>query len=103
MNSRSNILAAAGLALALTACADQGDLVTPAYMGGPDNFGEANRQTMAAQIIDPAPRYLDPVPVSSAEHAAQAVQRYREDKVKIPDRVRTTDAGVQEESREASN
>ena len=64
MNSKR--FAVVALGLALTACADQGDITTPAYMGGPDNFGEANRQTMAAQIIDPAPRYLDPVPVSSA-------------------------------------
>ncbi len=92
MNSRFFLAAALGLALA--ACADQGDLTTPAYMGGPDNFGEANRQTLAAQIIDPAPRYLDPLSTSSAEHAAQAVERYREDKVKVPDRVRTTELGA---------
>ena len=90
--------------LALAACADQGDLVTPAYMGGPDNFGEANRQTLAAQIIDPEPRYARPVPGASAEHAAQAIERYRTDKVKMPDRVRTTDCRVAaEKSREASN
>jgi type IV pilus biogenesis protein CpaD/CtpE len=84
--------------LSLAACVEQ-DLKSMPYMGGPDNFGEANKQTMAAQVIDPSPVYLNPVPVSSGEHAAQAVERYREDKVKQPDRVATTDAGVEAESR----
>jgi len=58
--------------------------------GGEDNWGEANRQTMAAQIIDPAPHYDYSVPESSGDHAAQAIDRYRQDKVKKPDRVRTS-------------
>ncbi|MFA7588015.1 MAG: hypothetical protein WCY11_17795 [Novosphingobium sp.] len=61
------------------------------YLGGPDNFGEANRQTFAAQVIDPQPEYDELVPETSAEHAAQAVERYRQDKVKQPDRVKTSD------------
>lgn len=55
-----------------------------------DNWGEANRQTMAAQIIDPAPHYDYAVPESSGAHAAAAIERYRTDKVKQPDKVRTT-------------
>ncbi len=53
-------------------------------------FGEPNRQTMMAQVIDPDPQYDEATAPSSAEHAAQAVERYRNDKVKKPDRVRTT-------------
>ncbi len=60
------------------------------YMGGADNFGEANRQTNAAQIIDPDPVYPTVVPETSGEHAAQAVDRYRTDKVKKPERQRTS-------------
>jgi hypothetical protein len=80
--------AAAGiLALGVSACATPD---TPPYMGGPDNFGEANRQTMMAQVIDPDPHYDTAVPESSADHAADAVERYRTDKVKQPERVKTS-------------
>lgn len=77
--------------LALGACAHDGPNGMP-YAGGPDNFGEANRTTMLAQVINPAPQYETDVPESHAEHAGQAVERYRTDKVKLPDRTRTTDA-----------
>lgn len=53
-------------------------------------FGEANRQTMMAQVIDPDPQYEYLDPATSAEHAGQAVERYRKDKVKKPERVRST-------------
>ena len=56
-----------------------------------DNFGEANRQTFAAQVIDPDPQYETLVPETSADHAAQAAERYRKDQVKQPDQVRTSD------------
>jgi len=74
-------------ALALAGCATTD---TPPYMGGPDNFGEANRQMMAAQIIDPAPVYDYAVPETQAEHAVQAIDRYRNDKVKQPVKTSTT-------------
>lgn len=66
--------------------------------GGPGNIasaslGEANRQTMLAQIIDPDPQYPSAAD-SDGDHAARAIERYRKDKVKVPDKVRTTDAGV---------
>jgi hypothetical protein len=64
------------------------------YMGGPDNFGEANRETMAAQIVDPNPVYADAVPASSAGRAGHAVERYRTDKVKKPERLRTSNSSV---------
>lgn len=59
---------------------------------GADNegWGEANRQTMAAQIIDPTPQYDYAVPETGGEHVADAIQRYRDDKVKRPERVKTS-------------
>lgn len=53
-------------------------------------FGEANRQTMMAQVVDPDPQYEYLDPETSAEHAAKAIERYRADKVKQPDRVKST-------------
>ena len=97
---RTSLLVAAGTAaVLLSGCQTTGSGNHP-YMGGADNFGEANKQTMAAMIIDPDPVYTEPVPVTHAEHAGQAVERYRMDKVKLPDRVKTSKAGVSETSRE---
>lgn len=81
------VLAAAG-ALALGGC-----VTDDATYGKVNNWGEANRQTMAAQVIDPDPQYDNAVPASSGDHAADAVDRYNNDKVKKPDKVRTTTVG----------
>ncbi|WP_338468477.1 hypothetical protein RXV95_07975 [Novosphingobium sp. ZN18A2] len=54
------------------------------------DLGEANRQTMMAQVIDPDPQYEYLDPATSGEHAAQAIERYRTDKVKKPAAVRST-------------
>lgn len=78
-------------ALTLGACAHDGPNGMP-YMGGPDNFGEANKTTMLAQVIDPAPHYDTDIPESHAEQAGWAVERYRKHEVKLPERTRTTDA-----------
>ncbi len=53
-------------------------------------FGEANRQTLMAQVVDPDPQYADETVATSAEHAAQAVDRYRRDAVKKPEKLRST-------------
>lgn len=53
-------------------------------------FGEPNRQTMLAQVVDPDPQYEEAVAPTSGEQAAKAVQRYRTDTVKQPERVRTS-------------
>lgn len=86
--SIGRIILAATAGLSLSACAHDsfGQL-----MNASDNFGEANRQTFAAQVIDPDPQYDTLVPETSADHAGQAVERYRKDKVKRPDQVRTSD------------
>ncbi len=54
------------------------------------NFGDANRQTMMAQVVDPDPQYDTINPPTSGEHAGQAGERYRNDKVKKPERVKST-------------
>ena len=53
-------------------------------------FGEAVRQTLAAQVLDPAPEYAEANPLTSGGRAALAVERYETDKVKQPDRVATS-------------
>lgn len=76
-------------ALALAGCATDGAGFDRAIA---DSFGEANRQTMAAQVIDPNPQYDTAVPATSAEHAAQAAERYRTDRVKQPDKIQTSNS-----------
>jgi len=55
-------------------------------------FGEAMKATLAAQVTDPAPQYEYLDPATSAEHAAAAVDRYRKDAVKKPERISSTSA-----------
>lgn len=64
---------------------------TPSILEEPGNasFGEANRQTMMAQVVDPDPVYDEPM-VGSGEQAADAVERYRNDTVKEPESISTT-------------
>ncbi len=54
------------------------------------NFGEANRQTFAAQVIDPAPEYDTPQAAGDGQHTAKAIDRYNADQVKKPDRTSTS-------------
>lgn len=55
----------------------------------PEDFGEANRQTYAAMIVNPDPQY-DTELEGNGEQAANAAERYREGQVKRPERVSTT-------------
>lgn len=57
-------------------------------------FGNAVRQTMAAQVVNPDPQYDNPIPTTEAVKTGAAVDRYRTDKVKQPDTIRTTDTEV---------
>ncbi|PKP86347.1 MAG: hypothetical protein CVT78_13795 [Alphaproteobacteria bacterium HGW-Alphaproteobacteria-17] len=54
-------------------------------------FGNAVRQTMAAQVVDPDPQHDGAIPTTEAAKTAAAVKRYRSDTVKQPDSIRTTD------------
>ncbi len=92
MNSdRSMRLAAASVllaGLALGGCAS-----TYSASAGeidPAAFGEANRQTYAAMIVNPDPQYSEPM-ATSAEHAAAAAERYRADEVKQPEAPSSTE------------
>lgn len=54
-------------------------------------FGDTVKQNIALQVIDPDPQYKGAVqPGSSGDHAAQAVERYREGKVIKPATTLTT-------------
>ena len=87
MNSRRPLCALLG-ALSLVGCAQH----YSAAVGEIDaaDFGEANRQTYAAMVIDPDPQYAEPL-ATSAEHAADAIERYRDDAVKQPERTSSTE------------
>jgi type IV pilus biogenesis protein CpaD/CtpE len=88
MNSRA--LAAVALAsLLLAGCAE--DFSTRAGKLDARDFGEANRQTYAAMIIDPDPQYTTPLP-ASGDHAAAAIDRYRKGTVKEPERASSTNS-----------
>lgn len=76
--------------LATAGCAENSMYDRP----GDAAFGEANRQTMMAQVIDPDPVYETDA-TSSGEKAAAAVERYRQDKVKQPEGIRTTEGTSQ--------
>lgn len=86
MNSR-HLIALAALPLLLAGCA-QNHSFEAGYID-PADFGEANRQTYAAMVIDPDPQYDQPL-ATSAEHAADAVEAYREGEVERPERVSST-------------
>ena len=89
MNSKRVLVLAGGLAL--SACA-QHHSARSGHINAAD-FGEANRQTMLAQVIDPDPVYDEPL-TTSGEHAGQAVERYRTDRVKQPPTIRTSSSDV---------
>lgn len=93
---RSDITCAM-LALAvamLGGCASTGGQIGQA-LGSDPSWGEANRKAYAAQIIDPAPRYDNPVLEGSGAHAAAALERYRTDKIKTPAPVTSSKVGRQ--------
>lgn len=86
MNTKlTAILAVAALAT-LSGCEHYQASSEPA-----STFGEANRQTMMAQVVNPDPDYEFQTPDTSAQHAAQAVERYRKDAVKQPENIKSTE------------
>ena len=78
----------AGSALATAGCATGSGTD---FMGD-QSWGEANRRTMAAQVIDPNPVYEDAIPPTTAVNAVGAIERYRDDTVEQPERISTTEA-----------
>lgn len=89
MNIKSSF-ALVGVALLLGGCATYGSQEAGKF--NPEDFGEANRMTFAAMIVDPDPEYDEPM-VSSGEVVADAVDAYRKGEVKEPQRVTSTVTG----------
>ncbi|MFN5085102.1 MAG: hypothetical protein ACK44O_03710 [Novosphingobium sp.] len=89
MNIDRRIFAAVTAVILLSACSTDGQKSIASA-----SFGEANRQTMMAQVIDPDPQYAEAAPKGSGEQAAAAVERYRKGAVKKPDRIRTSNVGA---------
>jgi type IV pilus biogenesis protein CpaD/CtpE len=85
MNIRPTILVAG---LVLAAC------TTPANTPRPE-FGEAVRNNMAAQIIDPNPPADMTLPPSDGVRRALMIQRYQADEVETPPLPVTTTLGVE--------
>jgi type IV pilus biogenesis protein CpaD/CtpE len=85
MKTRALVLVAG---LALAACS------TPANTPRPE-FGEAVRNNMAAQIIDPNPPANMELPPSDGVRRALMIQRYQADEVETPALPVTTTLGVE--------
>lgn len=82
-SSARSLIAVGGLLIMLGGCEHT--------LGDKDatKFGEPNRMTMAAQVVNPDPQYDQPM-TGSGDSAAQAVERWRTDAVKKPDKVKST-------------
>ncbi len=89
MNSKFAAALLLGGGLAISACSTV-DKETFGYQD--PTWGEANRATMAAQVINPNPEYDTQVPETSAVNATNAIDRYRAGRVEQPDRISTTEA-----------
>lgn len=86
MNSKARLIAAITTAGLLVSGCAAGGSNTGLGMGKADNFGEANRQTFAAMVINPNPEYDEPMAPGDGERAAQAIERLRTGKLKMPER-----------------
>ncbi len=85
MNTEKKIIFASAAAILFSGCTTDSILEEP----GDSTFGEANRQTMMAQVVNPEPVYVDPM-TTSGEHAADAIERYRNNDVPDPTGESTT-------------
>ena len=88
---RNRIMLAGATVFALAACTNNDGRIDLAQ--GDPTWGDANRATMAAQVIDPSPEYDTPIPPTSASNAVRATDAYSEGQVEQPERIRTTDVG----------
>ena len=85
------ILPIAGAALALAACTNTDGRVD--LTQGDPTWGDANRATMAAQVVDPSPEYDTPIPPTSATNAVRAIDAYNEGAVEEVETISTTTSG----------
>lgn len=90
MNTKSAIIALCSVTLLLPGCAS----TYSHEMGAIDSedFGEANRQTFGAMVVNPEPEYDEPME-TSAESAAAAAERVRNREVIQPEAEDTTQVG----------
>lgn len=86
MNFNPKMVLPLPVGLLLSACASYSPWLD---QPGDTQFGEANRQTMMAQVVNPDPYYTEPME-TSGEHAANAIERYRNDAVTEPEAPSTT-------------
>ncbi|MBX7460158.1 hypothetical protein [Qipengyuania huizhouensis] len=84
------ILPIAGAALALAACTNNDGRLD--LTQGDPTWGDANRATMAAQVVDPSPEYDTPIPPTSATNAVRAIDAYNEGNVEEVETISTTRA-----------
>lgn len=76
------------LAAAVTLGGCQIDPQTKLVARGPE-LGEASRQTLMAQVVDPDPHYATPAETSGSQ-VERAVAAYRQGTVKTPASISTT-------------
>ena len=86
MNSKAFILALCAAPL-LAGCATYGSV--GAGKLDPADFGEANRQTYSAMIVNPNPQYEEDL-TTDASTTSNATKRYRDGQVKEPVSTSTT-------------
>ncbi len=87
---RKHILIAGVAALATSACTNTDGRVD--LTQGDPSWGEANRATMAAQVVDPSPEYENPIPPTSASNAVRAADAYRAGEVEEVETISTTES-----------
>lgn len=84
------ILPIAGAALALAACTNNDGRLD--LTQGDPTWGDANRATMAAQVVDPSPDYDTPIPPTSATNAVRAIDAYNQGDVEEVETISTTES-----------
>lgn len=88
----SDRLRTAAAVLLIPAMAGCASYPPPLSEANAAKFGEANRQTMMAQVVNPDAAYEEPMQ-TSGDKASQAIDRYNTDTVKQPKRLQTTNVG----------
>ena len=86
-----HLLAASAAVLALSACTNADGRFD--LSNSDPTWGDANRATMAAQVIDPNPVYENPIPPTSAVNAVRAIDAYAEGNVEEVESLDTTEGG----------
>ncbi|WP_340587345.1 hypothetical protein [Erythrobacter alti] len=90
MNIKKGSIAVCAASVLLAGCASTYSAKSGFF--DPEDFGEANRQTFAAQVVNPDPVYTKPIE-TSAESAAAAAERVRTRTVIQPQAEGTTSIG----------